>query len=120
MDTSTYAAEIAFLNRKLPSANVKWEILAALSQIVSPPLAEGEAQNIVANYKKMLGNKMGIRFNKTIFTVASKLRGGMRIAISVSLLREFFGDEIDGDAGGGGGRGYNPLQTRPGRGSSGI
>lgn len=116
MDTSTFVSEIAFLNRKLPTAKIKWEVLASLSQIVSPPLAESEAKNTVASYKEILGKKANIRFHKMMFTATSKLRGGMRIVVSVNLLREIFADEIDGDSLGGGGRGYNPLQTRPGRG----
>lgn len=113
----TFESEKAFLNRKLPTNNVNWEVLPALSQLISPPLAEQEAKNIVSQLKDALGKKCAIVFHKMVFSANSKLRGGMRVVVSVSLLREFFAGEIDG-GGGGGGRGLNPLQTnpKPGRG----
>lgn len=107
-----YQSEIAFLNRKLLTTKVKWAILPALSQIVSPPLPDAEAKNVVAKLKDALGKKAILEFHKMIFSAPSKLQGGTRVIVHVALLREIFGDEIDG-GGGGGGRGYNPLSTRP-------
>lgn len=113
--SDTYKAEIAFLNRTLPTANIKWETLPVLTQLVSPPFSEPEANGFVEKYKDLLGKRVGMRFGKMMFTTTSKLRGGTRIAVSVTLLREVFSREIDGE-GGGGGRGLNPLSTRPMRG----
>lgn len=123
MNTTTasdtiYKAEIDFLNRKLPTANIKWQSLSALSQLASPPLSDAEANNLIAQYKSIMADaakQNQVLFNKMVFTVASKLRGGIRVAVSIPLLRQVFGHEIDGVSGGGG-RGYNPLTTRPTRG----
>lgn len=112
---TTYAAEIAFLNRAVPTAKIKWETLPVMSQIVSPPLPEAEATSLVGKFKDTLGKRAGALFTKMFFTTTSKLRGGTRIAISVQQLREVFAREIDGDSGGGG-RSYNPFQNRPMRG----
>jgi hypothetical protein len=87
--------------------------LVAKSELISPILTEQEAKNIVAALKDALGKKAVVLFHKIVFTMSSKLRGGMRVVISINLLREVFGGEIDGDTGGGGGKGYNPLTNKP-------
>lgn len=112
-----YESEKAFLNRKLPTNNVNWEVLPALSQLISPPLAEPDAKNVVSQLKDALSKKCAIVFHQMVFSASSKLRGGTRVVVSVPLLREYFAGEIDGWTGGGG-RGLNPLQTnpKPGRG----
>ncbi len=107
-----YASEIAFINRKLPNNKVKWETLIAKSEIISPPLSEVEAKTIVSALKDALSKKSLVVFHKMIFTVSSKLRGGTRVVISISILRDIFASEIDGDAGGGG-KGYNPRTNQP-------
>jgi len=113
--STQYAAEIAFLNRKLLTTKIKWEILPAVSQIVSPPLTDSETKSIISRLKDALGRKASAQFHKMVFSATSKLRGGTRVIILVPLLREIFANEID-PYGGGGGRGYNPLSTRPTRG----
>lgn len=110
--STNYASEIAFINRKLSNNKVKWEALAAKSEIISPSLSEMEAKNIISALKDALGKKSLAVFHKMIFTVSSKLRGGTRVVISINLLREIFANEIDGDIGGGG-KGYNPLTNQP-------
>lgn len=112
--STPFQSEIAFLNRKLLTTKVKWEILPALSQIVSPPLPDDQAKNIVAKLKDAFGKKVILDFNKIVFSTPSKLRGGTRVIVIVPLLREHFAGEIDGWSGGGG-RGYNPFSTRPTR-----
>lgn len=117
-----YEREIKFLERKLPTANIKWQALSAMEQVVSPPLSDGEANDIVARLKDAFGDRpkqAQMPFIKIITTAASKLRGGTRVIISVPRLRDVFAADIDGHSGGGGGRGYNPMSVRPGpRGSS--
>jgi|GEM_PF-1779921 len=112
MSNNNYASEIAFINRKLPNNKVKWETLMAKSEIISPPLSDTEAKSIVTALKDALGKKALTTFHKMVFTVSSKLRGGTRVVISVTLLREVFANEIDGDTGGGG-KSYNPLTNQP-------
>ena len=71
---------------------------------------------LVEQYKQVMVDKAktnNVPFVQIMFVVPSKLSGGIRIAISVPKLRQAFSDEID-VASGGGGRGYNPLTTRPG------
>lgn len=109
---SEFTAEKSFLNRKLPTQKVEWGILPALSQIASPPMAEPDARGIIKQLKDALGQKSGTEFHQMVFTAISKLRGGLRIIISVPLLRKYFSSEIEGDISGGG-RGLNPLSTRP-------
>lgn len=109
---NAYAAEIAFVNRKLFNNKVKWEALPAKSEIISPPLSESEAKNVVSSLKDAFSKKALVVFNKMVFTVSSKLRGGTRVVVSINLLREFFGGEIDGDFGGGG-KSYNPYSNQP-------
>jgi hypothetical protein len=109
---STYENEKAFLNRKLVTKTINWEVIAAVSQLCSPPLAEAEAKEIVATFKDALHRKAAIVFHKMIFTVNSKLRGGIRVIVSIPLLREFFADEIDYPSGGGG-KGLTPMATQP-------
>jgi hypothetical protein len=119
----TYTAEIDFLGRKLPTAAIKWQALPAKSELISPPLHERDAHNLIAQLKDALGEaaiqQAGVLFSKMIFAVSSKLQGGVRVAISIGLLRQVFGSEIDGSVGGGG-RVYSPLSTRPGRGGGGV
>lgn len=110
--SNNYAAEIAFINRRLPTNKVKWEILPAKSEIISPLLSDTEASNIVNALKDALSKRALAVFHKIVSTVSSKLRGGTRVVISVTLLREYFAGEIDGDTGGGG-KGYNPLTNQP-------
>ncbi len=112
MTSNNYASEIAFINRKIPNSKVQWETLPAKSELISPSLSEAEAKNIVATLKEAIGKRALVVFNKMIFTVSSKLRGGTRVVISINLLREFFGNEIDSDSGGGG-KGYNPFTNQP-------
>lgn len=110
--SNNYASEIAFINRKLPNNKVKWETLAAKSEIISPPLSDAEAKSVVTSLKDALGKKALALFHKMVFTVSSKLRGGTRVVISITILREVFASEIDGDTGGGG-KSYNPLSNQP-------
>lgn len=110
--SNNYAAEIAFINRKLSNNKVKWETLAAKSEIISPPLSEAEAKSVIATLKDALSRKALVVFHKMVFTVNSKLRSGTRVVISITLLREFFASEIDNDFGGGG-KGYNPKTNQP-------
>lgn len=114
-----FANEIAFLNRKLFGTKVNWETRPALGQILTPVLPEAEAKNIVSKLRDALGKKAVLEFQKMVTSMASKLQGGSRVIITVSILREVFSDEIDG-WGGGGGRGYNPLSTKPGPRGSGA
>jgi len=111
--STPFANEIAFLNRKLFGTKVTWEARPALSQIITPALPDAEAKNIVSKLRERLGKKAVVEFQKMVTSSPSKLSGGTRIIIAVPILREIFGDEIDG-WGGGGGRRYNPLSTRPG------
>lgn len=110
MNATVFVNEKAFLNRKLLTTKVEWEVLPALSQLISPPLADQEAKDIVGQLKDALGKQAAVVFHKMIFTMNSKLRGGLRVVVSVALLREFFAAEIDG-FGGGGGRGLNPKSS---------
>lgn len=111
---SEYTAEKNFINRKLLTLKQEWDVLPARSELISAPLAEPEAKNIVNTLKDALGKKKGVLvvFHKMVSTVTSKLRGGTRVIISIPLLREYFAGEIEVDWGGGG-RGLNPLQTTP-------
>jgi hypothetical protein len=111
-----YTAEIAYLKRRLPTANITWQSRSAMAQIISAPLNDKEAHSLVEQYKQVMFHKAkshNIPFGQIMFVVPSKLNGGIRIAIAVPKLRQAFSDEID-VASGGGGRGYNPLTTRPG------
>jgi len=110
--SNAYENEKAFLNRKLVTKKIEWEIVPALSQLISPPLPENEIKEIISQFRDVLGKKAAVVFPKMVFSVNSKLRGGLRVVVAIGLLREFFGAEIDG-GGGGGGRRLNPLQTNP-------
>ena len=112
--STPFEAEIRFLNRKLFMMNIKWEPLVAMSQIVTAAIPDEEARSIVNKLRETLIKKAGVQFPKMVFSMPSKLKGGTRVIIAVSLLRDFFSDEIDGWSGGGGRR-YNPLSTRPGK-----
>ena len=107
-----YRAEIAFLNRRLLTTKINWQVLPAMSQIATPAMSEDKAKLLVSKLKDALLRKAKEKFHTMVFLASSKLQGGTRVIIAVPLLREFFSDEIDG-WGGGGGRGYNPLSTRP-------
>ncbi len=108
-----YDSEIAFVNRKIPTIKVKWQALPAMSQIASQAYANpDEPKNIIGLLKDAFGKKAIDRFHKMVFTVSSKLQGGVRVVDAVKLLREVLGNDIDSD-GGGGGRSYNPLSTQP-------
>lgn len=109
---STFENEKAFLNRKLVTKTVNWEVLAAMSQLCSPALSEAEAKDIVSTLKDALGKSAALVFQKMIFSVNSKLKGGYRVIASVPLLREYFGDEIEAYSGGGG-KGMTPMSTQP-------
>jgi hypothetical protein len=112
---TTYQSEIAFLNRKLPTEKIKWEVIAAMGQIVTPIIPESDANAIFKNYKNVFGLKAGFSFNKMFMVMPNKLKPGFaRLVVVVEVLRDIFGGEID-SGGGGGGRGYNPLSTRPGQ-----
>lgn len=114
-----YKSEIAFLNRKLPTAKIDWQARPALSQLISPLFPDKEARNFLEQYKQILGEpakRAHIPFIQIMNVVASKLSGGTRVTVVIPKLREAFGQEIDG-ASGGGGHGYNPLSTRPTRGT---
>lgn len=104
--------EIRFLKRKLPTMNIKWELMPAVGQIISASISEDEAKKIISNLRDALLKKAGVNFPKMVFSVASKLRGGMRVVVVMSLLREIFGDEMADDSGGGG-KSYNPFSTKP-------
>lgn len=110
--STPYASEKAFLGRKLPTFNIEWELLPALTQLITPPLAESDARTIINQLRDALGAAAGAKFDKMTFSVNSKLRGGLRVVVSIPLLREFFAGEIDTDVSGGG-RGLNPMQTTP-------
>lgn len=112
MSDNVYAKEVTFLDRKLLASNVKWESREAVSQLMSPPMPPNEASNIISKLRDALAKKSGLDFPKMVQPVASKLSGGTRVVIAVNLLRQHFADEIDA-ASGGGGRGLNPMQSRP-------
>lgn len=118
----SYDAEKAFLSRKIVPATVAWEVIAPLEQISSPPLPDADASNIVSSLKEAFRNNKSamIEFHTKVLKMNSKLRGGMRVVISVPWLRQNFASEIEADVSGGG-RGLNPLSTRPSpRGGRGI
>ncbi len=110
----SYDAEKAFLNRKIVPTAIAWEVIVPLEQITSPPLSDPEATNIINSLKEAFrSNKDAmIEFHSKIMKMSSKLRGGMRVVVSVPWLREHFAGEIETDFSGGG-RSLNPLATRP-------
>ncbi len=119
--SSIYAAEIRFLNRKLVLSNISWESRPALSQLMSPIMERQEADKLLADLKSVLGaGKVSYLFEKLAFVmpVKSQLRNqsGFRVVISVSMLRQLFGGEID-SGWSGGGKGYNPYTNRVNPGS---
>jgi hypothetical protein len=107
-----YANELAFINRKLVNATIKWDTVEAMEQVISQTISEIEAKNLINQLREALLKKAGMLFPKMVFSVHSKLHGGSRIVISIPMLREVFAGEIDFDSSGGG-RGLNPLKTRP-------
>lgn len=109
---STYEAEKKFLNKKLVPQEVNWDVLPAVSQLVSPNFSEVDAKGIVSRLKDALYAKCARVFTQLTFTRPSKLSGGSRVVVDIKLLREYFGNEIE-TSWGGGGRGLNPNQTTP-------
>lgn len=117
--STPYAAEIAFLNRRLFGTKIQWKPLPALTQIVSNPLPETDAKNLIGKLRDTIGKKALADFTKMVTSVYNKARGGTLVIISVKILREHYSQEIDGWSGGGG-HGYNPLSTRPSPKGSGV
>ncbi len=111
----SYEPVKAFLNKKIVPTQVAWEVIVPLDQVSSPPLSDPEATTIIARLKEAFGHNKAamIEFHSKILKMSSKLRGGTRVVVSIPWLREHFAAEIETDFSGGGGRGLNPMSTRP-------
>lgn len=98
-----YAAELAFLRKKLPTLGIAWETRHLIEQIVSPLMPHNDAKNAFQKMYDTFLKKAGLRIHALIEVImVDQRKHAARIVVSVKLLREIFGDEIDSGQGGGG------------------
>lgn len=95
-----YNDEIAFLNRKLFGRKIQWKAIPALSQIASTTLSKFDALEIVNKLQVQLETKC--KKQQKLFSNMVWIFKDSIVLVNVPLLREVFGDEIDGFSGGGG------------------
>lgn len=107
-----FESEMAFLNKKLPTFEAKWEVrgMGVVSQLVSKLMTRKEAEGVLDNLGDSLKAKAGADFPKVACIKDTQFSNGSRVVVFISELRRIFSGEIDG-GGGGGGRGVKPLQT---------
>lgn len=95
-----YNDEIAFLNRKLIGKKIQWKAVAALEQIASSGLTKFDALDVVNKLQVQLEAKC--KKQQKLFSSIVSIFKETIVVVKVPLLREVFGDEIDGFSGGGG------------------
>jgi hypothetical protein len=107
-----YNDEIAFLERRLAGKKIAWKAVAPLEQLASNGLSQFDALEVVNRLKLQLEAKC--QKHKKIFSSMVSIIKDSIVVVKVPLLREVFGDEIDGFSGGGGRKmrvNPNPLPT---------
>lgn len=95
-----YNDEIAFLERKLLGKKIAWKAIAPLAQLASNGLNQFDALEVVNRLKLQLEAKC--QKQQKLFSSIVSIFKDNTVIIKVPLLREVFGDEIDGFSGGGG------------------